>query len=86
MPCGTEGWIGTGWNAGTCCLQPTTVDDVAFTRAIVSALVEQQQRLNLDPTRIWVAGFSNGAMMAEVKQRSSCCPCTAGCWPPLIAT
>ena len=55
---------GNGWNAGTCCLQPTSVDDVAFARSIVAALASGGVRV--DSGRVWVAGFSNGAMMAEV--------------------
>ena len=55
---------GNAWNAGTCCLQPTTVDDVAFARAMVSALSSGGVRF--DSSRVWVSGFSNGAMMSEV--------------------
>jgi len=63
-PCATNGLIGAAWNAGTCCLQPTTVDDVAFSRAILTAILNETVRVDL--SRVWVSGFSNGAMMAEV--------------------
>jgi poly(3-hydroxybutyrate) depolymerase len=62
-PCATTGWIGTAWNAGTCCLQPTSVDDVAFTSAMISFI---ELNFRVDSTRFFAAGFSNGAMMAEV--------------------
>ena len=55
---------GDAWNAGTCCLQPTTIDDVAFARSMVAALSAAHVRFN--SSRVWVSGFSNGAMMSEV--------------------
>ena len=58
-PCATNGMLGTGWNAGTCCLQPTTVDDVAFARSMLDLLV---QSFNVDKGRVWSSGFSNGGM------------------------
>lgn len=62
-PCGSAGTLGNAWNAGTCCLAPTTVDDVEFTRDMVAAL---KANFTVNPNRIFVSGFSNGAMMAEV--------------------
>jgi poly(3-hydroxybutyrate) depolymerase len=62
-PCGTDGGIGTAWNAGTCCQADEKVDDVAFSRQIVAYLSGQ---LCLDPSNTFASGFSNGAMMSEV--------------------
>ena len=62
-PCATNGLIGTAWNAGTCCLQPTTVDDVGFARAILD---QMKTDFNVDGDKIWSSGFSNGAMMSEI--------------------
>lgn len=59
---------GRAWNAGTCCGSPAKddVDDVGF----ITKVVEQvQERSHIDPSRIFVTGMSNGAMMAE---RLSC--------------
>ena len=55
---------GRAWNAGTCCGSPAKddVDDVGF----ITKVVEQVQgRSHIDPSRIFVTGMSNGAMMAE---------------------
>lgn len=51
------------WNAGYCCGQAATdgIDDVAFLRAL---LVDLQSHLAIDPSRIFLTGFSNGAMLA----------------------
>ncbi|HWB65455.1 MAG TPA: PHB depolymerase family esterase [Mycobacteriales bacterium] len=52
------------WNAGGgCCGQAGAdhVDDVAFIRAVVKTL---RREASIDPTRIYVAGMSNGAIMA----------------------
>ena len=54
---------GGSWNAGTCC-QPAVglhVNDVAYMDAV---LREAQQSYRIDPRRIYLAGFSNGGMMA----------------------
>lgn len=51
------------WNAGLCCGASTSrnVDDVGF----IGAMVQQIERTqNTDPARVYVAGMSNGAMMA----------------------
>ena len=40
------------------------MDDVAFARSMVSALSTAAIRFNA--SRVWVSGFSNGAMMSEV--------------------
>jgi polyhydroxybutyrate depolymerase len=51
------------WNAGTCCAyaRDQRVDDVSFTRAMLDAVATE---FPVDPARIHVTGFSNGAMMA----------------------
>jgi len=51
------------WNAGHCCYlaRDQKIDDVGF----ISGLIEQlQESYPIDPTRIHVTGFSNGAMLA----------------------
>ncbi len=51
------------WNAGSCCGPAVrfNVDDVAF----ISNLIDKMQReYGIDPRRVYVAGFSNGAMLA----------------------
>lgn len=55
---------GRAWNAGTCCGRPSKdgVDDVGFITAMVGDI---RQRIAIDPRRIYVAGMSNGAMMAQ---------------------
>lgn len=51
------------WDAGDCCgyAKSNQVDDVAFVRALIDRLSSE---LSVDPTKVYVAGFSNGAMMA----------------------
>ena len=51
------------WNAGECCgfAKEKRVDDVGFTLALLADLAAD---LDLDPTRVWATGHSNGAMMA----------------------
>ncbi len=50
------------WNAGTCCGQAALnhVDDVGFLTALIADL--RTARI-ADPARVYLAGFSNGAMM-----------------------
>lgn len=51
------------WNSGGCCgyAQLHKVDDVAFIRALIDKLVADGQ---VDRSRVFVAGLSNGGMMA----------------------
>jgi polyhydroxybutyrate depolymerase len=51
------------WDAGTCCGAGVArhVDDVAFVAGMVDTLVASD---GIDPHRVYVVGFSNGAMMA----------------------
>lgn len=52
------------WNGGDCCAyaQQEKVDDVGFTRAIVTEL---QGLAPLDPKRIYATGLSNGGLMSQ---------------------
>lgn len=51
------------WNAGACCANPVknNVDDVAYIKALIADIQTQQ---SVDPARIYIAGFSNGGMLA----------------------
>ncbi len=51
------------WNAGHCCGKAANddVDDVGF---IASAINDVRVRLQIDPDRIYMVGFSNGGMLA----------------------
>ncbi len=62
-----------GWNAGNCCGSAATndIDDVGFISALIDTL---SANYNIDSTRIYATGFSNGSMMsyrlaAELSQR-----------------
>src|SRR5262249_34663865 len=59
---GLLGWAQM-WNAGHCCGRPHMlgVDDVHFVRALV---VELSSRLHLPADRVFVVGYSNGALLA----------------------
>lgn len=52
------------WNAGDCCgyAKQRGIDDVGF---IASVLQDLARRLPIDRTRVYVTGYSNGAMMAH---------------------
>jgi polyhydroxybutyrate depolymerase len=58
---------GTGsprsWNAGNCCGSAMTnnIDDVGFISALIDTLTAHY---NIDSTRIYATGFSNGSIMA----------------------
>lgn len=51
------------WNAGDCCglAQLRNIDDIAFLRALIKQLSSDY---NIDQERIYMAGASNGGMMA----------------------
>ena len=51
------------WNAGHCCGKAANddVDDVGF---IAAAIDDVRVRLQIDPDRIYMVGFSNGGMLA----------------------
>jgi polyhydroxybutyrate depolymerase len=51
------------WNAGGCCkyAMDNNIDDVGFMRALIADI---SSKYSVDPVRVYVAGFSNGAMMA----------------------
>ncbi len=56
-----EGWL--GWNAGFCCVGRVAreTDDVGF---VMAALDDALVKAKLDRSRVFVTGFSNGAMLA----------------------
>jgi polyhydroxybutyrate depolymerase len=77
---------GTGsprsWNAGNCCGSAMTnnIDDVGFISALIDTL---SANYNIDSTRIYATGFSNGSMMAyrlaaELSQKIAAIAATAG--------
>jgi polyhydroxybutyrate depolymerase len=51
------------WNAGACCgsAMEKKIDDVGFIRAVVNDIKRQY---SIDKSRVFAAGFSNGAMMS----------------------
>ena len=57
--------VGGSWNDGRVGMEPMqtgmVADDIAFLRALID---EMSARANIDSSRVAVAGFSNGAMMA----------------------
>lgn len=55
--------LGGGWNAGTCCAGGVRdqVPDVDFLDRVIA---DVRRRTPVDPRRVFVAGFSNGGMMA----------------------
>jgi polyhydroxybutyrate depolymerase len=53
--------IDKAWNAGLCCSDDKTIDDVAFVRAIISAL---HTDACIDAKRIYATGCSNGGGMS----------------------
>jgi polyhydroxybutyrate depolymerase len=70
------------WNAGTCCgyAMNARVDDVAFVEALLDDLTH---RYPVDPRRVYVAGMSNGGMLAyrlacEVSDRIAAIAAVAG--------
>jgi polyhydroxybutyrate depolymerase len=64
MPNGIqEDGFGGSWNGGTCCGKAAEqqLDDVGFVRAVFA---EVGEHLNVDLTRVYAIGLSNGAHMA----------------------
>jgi polyhydroxybutyrate depolymerase len=59
-PDGVNGTNGTGWNIGPCC---TTVDDVAFAKALVQ---DMAKLACIDLARVYAVGFSLGGGMVHV--------------------
>jgi len=62
-PCGFKGLLGVAWNAGTCCLRGSKVNDVNFTLTMIT---EIKENFHVNASRIFSSGFSNGGMMTEV--------------------
>lgn len=58
----TPSGISNSWNAGTCCgiAKATEIDDVTYLSTLID---EISRRPDVDPARIYLAGFSNGGMM-----------------------
>lgn len=52
--------VGGAWNAGGCCGQPG-VDDLGYLRSLVGSVAAATP---VDRRRVYLIGFSNGAMMA----------------------
>ncbi len=52
------------WNAGFCCgkASVTSIDDVGFVMKAVNTI---KRRARIDPGRIFLAGYSNGGMLAH---------------------
>lgn len=64
---GSKGRIGlTSWNAGDCCgssqEKNNNVDDVGY---IETVLTHVQEKVKVDPGRVYVSGMSNGSMLAN---------------------
>lgn len=64
-PNGTKAGTVSGefsWNAGACCGVPqrTGVDDVSFIAAVLDEVAAQHP---VDPSRVYLTGFSNGGML-----------------------
>ena len=55
--------LGHSWDAGTCCAYAVRhhVDDVRFLTRVIA---DVERRVPIDPARIAVTGFSNGALMS----------------------
>ena len=58
----TPSGVANSWNAGLCCgiAKGTEIDDVSYLGTLVA---EISKRPDVDPDRIFMAGFSNGGMM-----------------------
>jgi polyhydroxybutyrate depolymerase len=53
--------IDNAWNAGLCCTEDKTIDDVAFVKAVIVAL---RADACIDPRRVYASGCSNGGGMS----------------------
>ncbi|MEW6113890.1 MAG: PHB depolymerase family esterase [Thermodesulfobacteriota bacterium] len=70
------------WNSGRCCgyAQRRNINDVAFIEHLIKFMIEQH---HVDPSRVFVTGMSNGAMMAyrvaaEIPERVAAVAAIAG--------
>jgi polyhydroxybutyrate depolymerase len=70
------------WNSGHCCgpARFTLLDDVAYLDAVIDDVMD---RVRIDPSRVYMAGYSNGGMMthrfaAERSRRLAAAAVTAG--------
>jgi polyhydroxybutyrate depolymerase len=74
--------IGNSWNGGGCCSPSTdqNIDDVQFISDLIDTL---KANYNIDSTRIYVDGFSNGSIMTyrlanELSGKIAAIGCVAG--------
>jgi polyhydroxybutyrate depolymerase len=74
--------IGGSWNGGGCCNPAVSqnIDDVKFISEIIDTM---KAKYNIDSTRIFVGGFSNGSIMAyrianELSEKISAVGCVSG--------
>ncbi len=60
---GFPGGVGGSWNAGACCGPAARqgIDDLTFLDHVIA---KARQSALIDPARIYITGYSNGAMMA----------------------
>lgn len=70
------------WNAIDCCgyAKARNIDDVSFIKELIKTLVN---RYSVDPGRVYVSGFSNGAMLAyclatELPDQIAACAIVSG--------
>jgi len=51
------------WNVGSCCgyAPKHNIDDAAFIRQLIAYMIRE---FHIDPSRVYITGISNGAMMA----------------------
>jgi len=70
------------WNGGNCCAYAAerNVDDVAFIKKLIDHMVD---RFNVDPSKVYATGISNGAIMAyrlaaEIPERLGAIAAIAG--------
>jgi polyhydroxybutyrate depolymerase len=63
MGYGVEYGVEASWNAGLCCglANINELDDVKFSEAMINSVSD---KYNIDKTRIWAVGFSNGGMLS----------------------
>jgi polyhydroxybutyrate depolymerase len=62
FPTGSDsGPAGLAWNLGPCCVKDASVDDVAFTKAMIADI---QKTVCLDPSRLYAVGNYTGGGMA----------------------
>ncbi len=55
--------VSESWNAGICCGQAyqRDIDDVSFITGVISRMIQEYP---IDPSRVYLVGYSNGAMLS----------------------